>query len=147
MPYVVTQNFLHPALYILLPLETVATKFSLLRQEIFSSTYLLCHDKVNNVATEFLWFLNNLCRDRIFFCRDRLFFSYPYRWLWCLLRHGDICYDKIDLAHLNSLSISVATEFSSVAIEFYQPSAFIVAKENFFVATEILPSILHHVAT
>ena len=54
---------------------------------------------------------------------------------------------NIDLANLSSLSISVATEFSSIAKEFYHSVAFIVATKNFFVAIEILPSIHHYVAT
>ena len=54
---------------------------------------------------------------------------------------------NIDLANLSSLSISVMIEFSFVATEFYHSIDFIVATENFFVSTEILPSILHYVAT
>ena len=75
------------------------------------------------------------------------FFFGPYHWLSCLLQHRDLCYDKLDLANLSSFSISVATEFSFIVTEFYQPAAFIVATENFFVAIEILPSIFHYVAT
>ena len=99
------------------------------------------------VATELLWLLNNLYSDRIFFCRDRIFFSCPYRWLSCLLRHRNLCCDRLDLANLSSLSISVATEFSSVTTEFYHSVVFIVEIGNFFVTTKILPSILYYVTT
>ena len=95
----------------------------------------------SHVATELLWLLNNLCRGRVFFCRNRLFFSSPYRWLSCLLRHRNFCYNRLDLANLSSLSISITTKI------FYHSAAFIVARENFFVATEILPSIIHYAAT
>ena len=54
------------------------------------------------------------------------FFSGPCPWLSCLLRHKDLCCDKLDLANFSSFSISVATKFSSVATEFYQLAAFIV---------------------
>ena len=70
------------------------------------------------------------------------------------MQHRDLCCDILDLAHLNSLLISVVIEFSSVAIEFSsvatefnQLAAFIVATKNFFVAIEILPSIFHYVVT
>ena len=106
------------------------------------------------VATELLWLLNNLyrdriffCHDRIFFCHDRIFFSCPYRWLSCLMRYRNLCCDRLDLANLSSLSISVVTEFSSVATEFYHSVVFIVEIGSFFVVTKILPSILHYVAT
>ena len=85
------------------------------------------------VATELLWLLNNICSDR-------LFFSGLYRWLSCLLRHRNLCCDGLDLANLNSFSIFVA-------IEFYHSADFIGMIENFFVLTEILPSIIHFVAT
>ena len=75
------------------------------------------------------------------------FFSSPYLWLSYFLRHRDLGCDKLDLANLSSFSISVTIEFSFVATEFYQPSGFIVVTENFFVTTEILPSIFHYVAT
>ena len=74
------------------------------------------------------------------------FFSGLYPWLRCLLRHKDLCCNKLDLANLNSFSISVAIKFSSVATEFYQLTAFIVMTENFFIAIAILPSIIHYVA-
>ena len=64
----------------------------------------------------------------------------------CLL-HRNLCYNRLDLANLSSHSIYVATEFSFVATEFYHSVAFIVETENFFVAIEILPSILYCVAT
>ena len=75
------------------------------------------------------------------------FFSGPCPWLSCLLQHKDLCCDKLDLANLSSFSISVVTEFSSVAKEFYQLAAFIITIENFFVVIEILPSIFHYVTT
>ena len=68
------------------------------------------------------------------------FFSSPYPWLCCLLQHRDLCYEKLDLANLNSFSIPIVTKF-------YRPTAFIVTTINFFVATKILPSIFHYVAT
>ena len=91
--------------------------------------------------------LYQLCHDRVFFCCDRLFFSVPCRWLSCLLQHRNLCCDRLDLANLSSLSIFVATEFPSVATKFYQSAAFIVAIESFLVTTEILPSVLHYIAT
>ena len=54
---------------------------------------------------------------------------------------------KLDLTNSSSFSIYVATEFSFVATEFYQPATFIIVTKNFFVAIEILPSIFHCVAT
>ena len=75
------------------------------------------------------------------------FFSDPYPYLSCLLRHKNLCCDKLDLAKLSSHSIYVAIEFSSIVTKFYQPPAFIVVIENFFVATDILPLIFHYVAT
>ena len=83
----------------------------------------------------------------IFFCRDRLFFSGPYHWLSYLLQHRNLCCDRLDLVDLSSLSISLATKSSYVVTEFYHSVDFIVATENFFVAIEILPLILHYVAT
>ena len=68
------------------------------------------------------------------------FFYDPYRWLNSLLQHRNLCCNKIFLAYLSSLLFSVVTEF-------YYFAAFIVATENFFVATEILPSVLHYVTT
>ena len=64
-----------------------------------------------------------------------------------LITGGDVCCDKLDLANLSYLSISVPTEFCSIVIEFYHSIAFIVVTENFFVMIEILSSIIHYVAT
>ena len=59
------------------------------------------------VTTELLWLLNNLYRDRVFFCRDKLFFPSSYRWLRCLLRHRNLCCDRLDL------TISILFQFMS----------------------------------
>ena len=134
------KKFQHKATYQFITqlLETVATLFLLL----FSN---FVETKFSYVEIELLWLLNNLCHDIIFFCLNKLFFSGLYHCISYLLRHRNLCYDRLDLANLNSLSVVI--EFSSVAIEFYHSIAFIVATKNFFVATKILHSILHYVAT
>ena len=135
MSCIVRQIFLHLALYTLLPLETVTIGILFVVKAFFSLVCLLCCDRVFYVMIGFLWLLNSLCRDKVFICRERFFFSCPCHWLRYLLRHRNLCCGKLDLANLNSFSISVATEFSSIAIEFYQSKAFIVTTENFFVTT------------
>ena len=75
------------------------------------------------------------------------FFFGPCCLLSYLLRHRNLCCDKLDLVNLNSYKISIAIEFSFVAIEFYHSLAFIIATENLFVMIEILLSILYYVAT
>ena len=77
----------------------------------------------------------------------KIFFFTPYCWLSYLLRHRNICCDKLDFANLISHSVFVETEFSSVVTELYHFVAFIVVTENFFDSTEILPSIIYYVAT
>ena len=139
----------------------------------FSSAYLLCRDLFSMLLLgfyrdiifiivtsifflfslsilsrqSFLWFLNNLFCDRVFFSHDRPFFSGPHNWLSCLLRHRDFYCDRIELAHHFSLKFSVATSLFFVVTEFFSSAIFIVMIEENFVAIEILPSVLHYVAT
>ena len=104
-----------------------------------------------NLATlsrqDFLKSLEIFCHDKKLLSRDRLFFSGSCHLLSCLSRHRIICCDTIALAILKSSSIYVATYFSLVAIESYHSLAFIVATENFFVATQVLAATLDFIAT
>ena len=98
--------------------------YTLLRHSFCCSSATLSRQCFLMSRQDFFWLLNNLCCDEVFFCCDRIFFSGPYHWLSCLLRHRNLCCDRLDLANLNSLSISVATKFSSIATECYHSLAF-----------------------
>ena len=86
-------------------------------------------------------------RDKKLFGRDRLFFSGSCHLLSYLSRHRIICCDTISLTILKSSSIFVATYFSLVVTEYFHSLAFIIARENFFITTQVLPATLDYVIT
>ena len=135
MPCVATPNLFAPSFSCPCPFEVCRDIIFLVTINNCFSAWKLCCDRVAFVTKDFFKSLEILCRDKKLFGRDRLFFSGSCHLLSCLSRHRIICCDTISLAILKSSSISIATYFSLVVIEFYHSLGFIVAIENFFVTT------------
>ena len=110
-------------------------------------SYGFCRDIIFLVVTNIYFSAYQFCRDKKHLGNDRLLFSNSFLLLSYFSRYISICCDIIALPILSSSTISIATNFFSIATEFYHSIAFIVTTKNFFITTQVLPSALDCVAT